>query len=194
MIPTKKLTQFMHNNEHNTQAGISFIEVLVVLLLVSVMMSFAIPRFLAMQKGRAKNEFFSQFAKLVTDSTHQAIINKKIHQIFWDINQHEIAVKIYDEKSEEKNKHKKFKTIDADVFHTNMKIPDSFKFHNFFINGNDEVQSGSTFNNAWTYIVPDGTSQPVMVNIEDESDNNKFCITINPFYSQVSLHHAFEKP
>ena len=186
----------MHNNEYKTQAGISFIEVLVVLLLMSLMVSFVIPRFMSMQKGRAKKEFFSEFAKLVTDSAHQAIVTKKIHQIFWDIDKYEITVKIFNEKSEEQSKHKKFKIIDADVFHTNMKIPSSFKIHNFFINGNDEVKSGSTFNNAWTYIMPDGTSQPVIINIEDESEStdNKFCITINPFYSQVSLNNAFEKP
>ena len=185
----------MQTRNYNARAGISFIEVLVVLLLMSLAMSFIIPRFLSSQHGRARKQFFSEFSALVSGCLYQAVTTKKVHQIFWDIDHHEILVKIFDEKSEEKSKHKQFKP-DVNSAKNTIKIPEQFLIHNFFIQGSDEVQSGKTMHDAWTYIMPDGTSQQVIINIQDEeeSSNNRFSIKINPFYSQVSLHDAFEKP
>lgn len=177
-------------------AGISFIEVLVVLLLLSLFMSFAIPKFLSSQQGRAKKLFFSEFSVLVSDAMYQAIISKKIHQIFWDLDHHEITTKVYDAASSEQDKHKKFKPIAPGVFHSKIKLPESFLIRNFYIQQKDEMEAGVTKHTLWTYIMPDGTSQQILINIQDEAEdkNNQFAIKINPFYSQVSLHHAFEKP
>lgn len=184
----------MQTRNYKNCAGISFIEILVVLLLVSLTMSFVIPRFLSSQHGKAKKQFFSEFSALVSHTLYQAVTTKKIHQIFWDIDHHEILAKTFDEKSEEKNKHKQFKPMLASK--NKIKIPDSFLIHNFFIQGDDRIKAGETMHNAWTYIMPDGTSQQLIVNIvnEEEQSNNRFSITINPFYSQVSLHDTFEKP
>ena len=182
--------------DKKNMAGISFIEILVVLLLLSLLMSFAIPKFLSSQQGRAKKQFFAEFAMLVSDTMYQAVISKKIHQIFWDLKQHEILVKIYDEKSSEQDKHKKFRPLKQGDFHNKIKLPESFLIRNFFIQGKDEMEAGVTKYTLWTYIMPDGTSQQLLINIQDENEtkNNQFAIRINPFYSQASLHHAFEKP
>lgn len=180
----------------HAKPGISFIEILVVLLLISIFMSFAIPRFFSTQQGRAKKLFFTEFATLVSDSMYQAVTTKKIHQIFWNIDTKEITVKIYDEKSDSKDKHQKFKPVNSGIFHSSMKIPDHFSIHNFFIQSSDEIKPGEIKHNIWTYIMPDGTSQSVIINIQDEQEanNNRFSIIINQFYSQVSLHDTFEKP
>ncbi len=183
-------------HKKNNKAGISFIEVLVVLLLMSLIMSFAVPRFLSSQQGRAKKQFFAEFAVLVSDTMYQAVISKKIHQIFWDLNHHEILVKIYDEHSSEQGKHKKFKAIAPGIFHSKIKFPENFLIRNFFIQGKDEMEAGVTKYTLWSYIMPDGTSQQLLINIQDENEekNNQFAIKVNPFYSQASLHDTFEKP
>ncbi len=177
-------------------AGISFIEILVVLLLLSLFMSFAIPKFLASQQGRAKKLFFSEFNMLISNTMHQAIISKKIHQIFWDLTHHEIMVKVFDETSNEQSKHQKFKPVAPGIFNSKIKFPENFVIRNFFIQGKDEMEAGVTKFTLWTYIMPDGTSQQVMINIQDDAEdkNNQFAIQIDPFYSQVSLKNAFEKP
>lgn len=177
------------------QTGISMLEVLVSLLLLSIIISLAIPGFLKLQQGRTKKLFFSDFSMLVTDTMHQAIMTKKMHQIFFDINQRKIQVKIFDEKAEGSNIHAKFKPADASVFKTTMNIPESFLFPNFFINGADEVKPGDKLSSVFFYILPDGTSQPINININDENETKKprFCIMINPFFSKVSLHEDFFK-
>lgn len=185
----------MQTRNYKTSAGISFIEILVVLLLMSLAMSFVIPRFLSSQHGRAKKQFFSEFSALVSGCLYQAVTTKKIHQIFWDIDHHEVLAKTFDEKSEEKNKHNQFK-LAIDSPKNKIKIPEQFVIHNFFIQDDDRIKAGETMHTAWTYIMPDGTSQQLIVNMQDEEEqsSNRFSIKINPFYSQVSLHDAFEKP
>lgn len=186
----------MQNNLHKNQSGISLIEILVVLLLMSLMMTFAIPRFMSSQKGRTKKLFFNEFATLVSETMRQAVVTKKIHQIFWDIDHKKIIVKVYDEKTNEPSKHKKFKTLPDKTFASTMNIPESFLIENFFIQGGDEAAPGKTMHDVWTYIMPDGTSQNVIINIQDsqETGNNRFSIIINPFFSQVKLHDSFQKP
>lgn len=186
----------MQNNLHKNQAGISLIEVLVVLLLMSLVMTFTIPRFMSSQKGRTKKLFFNEFTTLVSETMRQSIVTKKTHQIFWDIDHKKIIVKIYDEKSNEPSKHNKFKPLPDKTAASTMSIPESFIIQNFFIQGGDEAATGKTMHNVWTYIMPDGTSQNIIINIQDtkESGNNRFSITINPFFSQVKLHDAFQQP
>ena len=184
------------NKNHVRQLGISFIEILVVLMLISLAMSFTIPRFIKSQKGSIQKKFYQNFTKLISDTMHQAILTNKVHQVFFDNNRHEIMIKIFDETIQDQSKHKKFKLINKNLFNSNIQIPDSFIIQNFFINGQDEVKSGKTMNEAWFYIMPDGTSQHMIINIIDQNEqlNNQFCISINPFYSQVNIHDTFQQP
>lgn len=188
--------RMLKNKTHFKQPGVSFIEILVVLMLISLTMSFTIPRFINSQKGAIKKHFAQDFAKLISNTMHQAILTSKVHQVFFDNNRHEIMIKIFDETSQDQNRHKMFKPVEKNLFNSTMQIPDSFVIQNFFINGEDEVKSGTTMNEAWFYIMPDGTSQHMIINIINQEDqqDNKFCITINPFYSQVSIHDTFQKP
>ena len=44
--------------------------------------------------------------------------------------------------------------------------------------------------------MPDGTSQPVIINIVDESDDTiqdfDFSFVINPFYARISVYETFQ--
>jgi competence protein ComGC len=179
----------------NNQPGISFIEILVLLLLISIFMSMAIPRFITNRPGMAQKNFFADFATLVSDTVYQAIVTKKVHQIFWDFDHHQIIVKRHELVSDEKNKHIQFKPLGKDVFHSQIKIPELFLVRNFIVQGNEQMESGVKKHDAWFYIMPDGSSQATTINIDDDTQDTpaKFSITINPFYSQASLHETFQK-
>ncbi|HSW75503.1 MAG TPA: hypothetical protein VLG50_00515 [Candidatus Saccharimonadales bacterium] len=159
-------------------------------------MTFVVPRFLTNPRNKEKKEFFSSFSRLVSDTTYQALTTKKIHQVFFDIEHHTIQVKIHSPSPQETDKHEQFKPVPDGTFHSSMPIPEFLVVKNFFIQGVDEVKPGKNFLNAWFYIMPDGTSQAVIINIENESEtvDNQFAIVINPFYSQAKLHDTFTKP
>jgi len=180
----------------NKKSGISFIEILVVLLLISIMTSFVIPRMFTNRAGMTKKRFFSDFSTLIADTVFQSIITKKVHQIFFDFDHHQVIVKQHNPKIDEKKKEAQFEAVPKNIFNSKIVFPEEFKVRNFFIEKNDEIKAGSKTNNAWFYIMPDGTSQPVIINIDDDSDGQeaKFSISINPFYSQATLHDTFQKP
>lgn len=180
----------------NKQLGISFIEILISLLLISIATSFIIPRVFAHKPRAAQKKFFTEFNTLVADTTFQAIMNKVVHQVYFDLNKHTILVKKYNSKIQADNKHAKFESLNKDVFQNQIDFPSAFSIQNFFVQGKDEFISGAHMNDAWFYIMPDGTSQAVIINIHDDSDNTETqcSIAVNPFYSRVTLHDTFQKP
>lgn len=180
----------------NNKSGISFIEILVVLLLISIMTSFVIPRMFTNRSGMTKKRFFSDFSTLIADTVFQSILSKKVHQIFFDFDHHKIIVKQHNPKIDEKKKEAQFENVPSNTFNSQIALPQDFRIRNFFIEKNDEIKPGSKTLDAWFYIMPDGTSQAVTINIDDDSDGqeSKFSIVINPFYSQATLYDAFQKP
>ena len=180
----------------NKQAGFSFVEIIIVLMLISVLFSFVIPTFFRRQKGVVKKQFVAEFTTLMQDALQQAIISHRIQQIYFDIEKHKILVKSHDTSIETETKHEQFSTP-PDSITSSIQLPQQFEFRNFIIQGKDEVESGRRMDNAWFYIMPDGTSQAVIMNIEeqnpDAAENNRFSITVNPFYSQVEDHEKFQK-
>jgi type II secretory pathway pseudopilin PulG len=180
----------------NKQPGISFIEILVILLLISVATSLVIPRFLSNRPGAAQKKFFTEFNTLIADTVFQAVMNKTIYQIYFDLNKRNITIKKYNPKINNENKHLKFESTPKDIFQNQINIPEAFSIKNFFVQDKDEFTSGMKMNDAWFYIMSDGNSQAVIININDDSDDReaKFSITVNPFYSQVALHDTFQKP
>lgn len=157
-------------------------------------MSMAIPRFITNKPDTAQKQFFAEFATLVADTAYQAIVTKKVHQIYWNFNTHQIIVKRYENMPDEANIHQRFKPIAKDVFHSQIKYPELFNIRNFFVQGEDLIKPGMIMNDAWLYIMTDGSSQATTINIEDATQEvtTKFSITINPFYSQATLHDRFQ--
>ena len=160
------------------------------------MTSFVIPKLFTSRPGMTKKRFFSEFSTLLANTQFQAILNKKVHQVFFDFNHHQIIIKQYNPQINEKNKHSQFEPVPKNLFDSQIKLPQDFIIRNFFIEKTDEIKSGIKIDDAWFYIMPDGSSQPVIINIDDDSDGleAKFSISINPFYSQATLHDIFQKP
>ncbi len=176
------------------KAGFTVIELLIVLLLISMFGSFIIPTFLS-KKNVVKQQFIADFATLIQDTLYQAITTKKIHQVFFDFDARTIVVKEHDPNIQDSSTHKQF-APSATI--NKITTPQRLEFRNFYIDHKDEIEQGKIIHDAWFYIMPDGTSQPVILNIEDQNpdslQNEEFAITINPFYSQVQEHETFQKP
>lgn len=187
----------MQNNvlHKHTQPGISFIEILVVLLLISILMSTVMPRIFSYNPRRTYQTFFHDFAQLLSDTAYQAVMSKKTHQIFWDFKNKKITVKQYAPDDTEKNIAKQFKPLPKDVFHTQLDLPDYFTIANFIIQGKESLIPGAITNDAWFYVMKDGSCQATTINIGDSTqpEGTGFSIQINPFYSQATYHDEFSK-
>jgi len=147
--------------------GISFIEILITLLVVGIITAFVVPTFLTKGEKTPKKIFCANFAVLIQESLQQAIMTNKVHQIFFDLDEHMVIVKIHDPAHAATSEHDKFIPVAKNSYPLPMTIPQDLEFKNFFINGKDEFTSGNTMHTAWFYIMPDGTSQSIILNIED---------------------------
>lgn len=186
----------MHHKFFYNKMGISLLEILVVLLLISLLASFAIPTFITKQRDYVKKQFITEFTTLMQNALYESILTKKIHQIYFDIDHRHIMLKVKDESVQADNKHKKFKSVyptSSDII-----IPENLNIKNFFINNEDEFAAHKKTHEVWFYIMPDGTSQSVIINLEyfDTNNNNtkQFSLFINCFYSQVYQYDTFQKP
>lgn len=176
--------------------GISFIEILITLLILGIITTFVIPTFLSKNAKTPRKLFCAQFSVLMQETLAQAIVNNKVHQVFFDFDERKVIVKTHEPAQPGTTEHDKFVPIPQGSYPIPITIPESLDIKNFFINGKDDFAGASNVRTIWFYVMPNGTSQSVIINIEDVDSpyKNTFAITINPFYSQVKEYDTFQKP
>ena len=186
----------MHNS--TKKSGFSLIELMIVFVLIAMLGAFVVPNIFKTKPGVEQKQFLSSLETMLKHTVVRAILEQQIHQIYFDIKHEIIQVRIRDEKSIETSQHKQFTEVKDAEFQTHIPFLKDFKIKNFLINGTDEVLPGAALEDVLFYIMPDGTSQPVIVNIVHESDDAvqdvKFSFVINPFYARMSVYETFQTP
>lgn len=180
----------------NNQSGISFIEILVALLMISILLSITMPMFQSKKNRPEQKKLFTNFQNIVEYASNRAIIQKKTHKVIWDLNAHTLSLAEYSaDKEEEADIHQRFNILPTSS-ETSITIPDFVEVKNFFINQKDDKSFNDSMNQIWFYLMPDGSCQPVTINLENnnESSYHQYAFTINPFYSKVSFHESFQSP
>ena len=182
-----------------TQSGFSFLELIVVFALISLLGAFVVPNLFRTKQGADRKEFLASFDTLLKDAVLQSITENKIHQIFIDIDHELIQTRVYDAQSIETNQHKQFIPVIHQEHVTEIKFPKRLKIQNFFINGVEELIAGTLTHDVLFYIMPDGTSQAIIANIVDQDEDGvvpdiEFSCVINPFYARMSVHETFQTP
>lgn len=196
-ILQKKKIELMHVK--TTQAGFSFLELMVVFALLTLLGAFVVPNFFKNKQGAERKEFLQSFESLLKDAILRSIMTHEMHQIYLDIAHQAIQTRTYDAASIETNQHKKFKQVkDADYL-TQINFLKRFTIQNFYINGVDEVVPGNAMQDVMFYVMPDGTSQAIMVNLVDQDEDGltadiPFSFQINPFYARMTTYDAFSTP
>jgi len=180
------------------QSGFSFIELMIVFVLIAMLGAFVVPNIFRTKKGKERKEFLLVLETMLKDAVLRSIIHNEIHQIYFDINKEEVLLRTYDDKIINTSSHKQFSEVKDDEYHTKIKFLKNFKIKNFFINGIDEIIAGVVLQDVLFYIMPDGTSQIVVANIVDEYDEDEqgfnFSFVINPFYARMSVYETFQTP
>lgn len=196
-ILQKKKTELMQTKlEHS---GFSFLEMTIVLALLALLGTFVVPNLFKNNRKNQVKAFISSLQNVVKDAALRSLIENKMHQIYFDIEHEVIQIRVYDPASIESNNHKKFKKVIDVEYLTEIAFPKNFIIHNFFINGIDEVTAGNLMLDVFFYIMPDGTSQTIIINCVDQDidgfeDDIKFSLVINPFYARMSVYELFQAP
>jgi len=196
VIQIKKKIELMQNNTQ--QSGFSLLELMIVFVLLAMLGAVVVPNIFRVKPGAVQKEFLSSLETMVKQAVVRSIVQQKIHQIYFDIKEEIIQMRIHDPQSIEASLHKQFTEVKDPEYLTHIPFLKHFKIKNFFINGADEVLSGTALQDVLFYIMPDGTSQPVTANIIHESDDGMhdidFSFVINPFYARMSVYETFQTP
>lgn len=181
------------------QSGFSLLELMVVLALIGLLGAFVVPNVFRARQGAQRKEFLAAFESLLKDAVLRSILENQTHQIFIDIAHELIQTRACNLKARDADERKRFiKVVDAD-FVTEIKFPKRFVMKDFFINGVQEFRAGTATVDVHFYVMPDGTSQAVIINAVDQDEDGiepevTFSVSINPFYARMSVHETFQKP
>ncbi|MBP6870277.1 type II secretion system protein [Candidatus Babeliales bacterium] len=181
------------------QRGFSLLEMTIVLALIGLLGAFVVPNLFKNNRGTQRKEFLASFETLLKDTVLRSVVENKMHQFYIDIEHEIMQIREYDPKSIETNQHKKFKKVEDVEFRTEAQFLKRYSIHNFFINGIDEVTAGNAMLDVFFYVMPDGTSQAVVINFVDQDSDGvekdvRVSVVINPFYARMSVYETFQTP
>lgn len=171
--------------------GMSFLEVMIMLMIIGIMGAVVAPNLSYFSRKKESTEFRINFEELIYKVRQQALLSGKVHQLFFNFKEFTITPKIYETSMVDESKHEKF--IFAGI--APMRLDEKFELQNFYIQGKDEMRSGTTRDTAWFYIMPDGSSQDVIINFMYEAEEERqLGIKVNPFYARVFIYDTYQIP
>ncbi len=176
------------------QPGFSFVEIMITLLIVGLLVSFVVPSFIRRGQHDPRRVFCAQFTQLMQEAVMSALARHKIQQVFFDIGQRKVSVTIEQEGGNQAGKSIVFVPLEPKTEPQPIIIPEEISIVNFFINGIDDIAGRGQVTTIWFYIMPDGTCQPIVLNMQRTDKDAHFSLVINPFYGQVTEYDTFQKP
>jgi len=173
--------------------GFTLLELIVVIAIIGILAVTVAPLFRGRESQLRTKEFVAKLNALMQVSWQQALVSQKVQRVYFDFRNKKILLE------EQKDiEGKDFVPIKSEFLDTQMEIPSTYFFKNFYIEGKDEMLR--KVRAAYFYIVPSGLAQTVIINIIDqgeelkERESEKFGLVLNPFSAQFEYYDTFQKP
>ncbi len=141
-----------------------------------------------------RNRFFSDLNQLVGLAWQNAIAERKTHKVYFDFEKNNVKVEMASGQKDVKGQ-EIFKPMKGKYFTTTIDWPENLLVRNFYIEGTDEAKS----KRMWFFIVPDGLSQAIVINLIDQQEEKetgpkKIGLVLNPFLAEFKIYDEFQKP
>lgn len=172
--------------------GFSLIEIIVAITIIAIMAAILIPR-LRMRGTRDLDALVDHIAALTSLGYERAIMTGKIHRIMFHMKEPaQIELQVMRDEKLGESEHK-FVRAEADYDAVSFDWSDQLSVKNFYIKGFDEAAKGN-LKDAWFYLLPNGMSQEIIINIVDEKTNDERGLVLNPFHGTFTSYDTFQKP
>lgn len=176
-----------------TSNGFTFIEIVIVLLIIGIVVTISIPRFLRKPPDRRK-VFATQLNALTQTAWRGAIETQTVHRVMIDFVKGEVRVERASQAGPlESYVTQQFTLAPNSWGKVRFEIDPLLIFRNLIIEGKDELSGGAT-REAWFFIDQDGTCQEVTAIIADEKGSGDVSLVLNPFTKQFVEYEGVVKP
>lgn len=148
------------------KAGFSLIELMIVILLIGIIASIGIPRFLRSPRTETE-QFIARLNALVADGAQLAMQTTQSHKVFFNLLSKKVELQ-----SVADNKVKR-----------SMDIPDHLAMENFIINGKTQFGEGGEKRTVYFLINNEGVSQDVVMvlAVDTKQGTRSYEFYLNPF-------------
>lgn len=170
---------------------------MVVIAIIAILATIVVPK-IGRKPNAVRKEFFSALRSLVRYAWHHAMTTRSLHKVNFDFAKKK--VEITQATGQTKDGQPQFNALKKTGQKSSISIPSSITFKQFLVEGTDQLAQGpgQKTTAVFFYIVPNGLSQPVIINGFDTKDqiNNKprpFSLVLNPFNAQFKEYDTFQK-
>ncbi|OGB84073.1 hypothetical protein A3F66_06150 [candidate division TM6 bacterium RIFCSPHIGHO2_12_FULL_32_22] len=180
----------------------TFLEIMIGLVIIGLLASITIPNLRSLMKKDEHQIFVSNLNSLLSAALDNAVYSEKINRVIFDFINKKVSIEQQTEKKLPSGQ-MQFEDIDSQYTQSSFDFAKAdLEFINFFIDTKDEMNLSvgqAKKEKVWFYILPDGTAQPVILNIIDMSEQlseeeRKFSLVLNPFTIQFKEYEKFMQP
>ncbi len=179
--------------------GFTLIEILVAIIIIGIMAAIVIPNLAPRRASAERNAFIAKLNGLMSFAWQNALTTGLIHKVVFDITHKTVSLQQATEKKSSEGD-VKFDSFGGTYFATSIAWPHNLQIKNFYLEGFDEMKrSSGGAKEIWFFVMPDGLTQRVTLNIIDSNDvkqngrPERISLVLNPFNAQFVVYDTFKK-
>jgi len=179
------------------RSGFSLIEIMVALMIVGLLAAIISPNLVRRQPDYERQQFLGHLNALLRFTAQQAIITRTVHRLYFDFKNNKVIAQVKGEGKNEKGE-PLFVPIKGRYLHSTLTWPKNLVVKQFSIEGTDEMARDTRPTEFWFFIVPEGLTQDVVINMLDinkayRDKPKQVGLVLNPFAAQFKIYESFQK-
>lgn len=178
--------------------GFSLIQLVFAMAIVAVSVAIAIPNFTNQLQKYERKKFVTELNAFMAEAWQQGLATQKAQKITFLLNTREVT--LAQETGVSDTTEPVFAPSATQYAPLHLTWSERFEIKQFFVNGVEMLTAQQTTDTVWTFLVPGGLAQELIINILDvknapvDQDGKKMSLVLNPFTVQFKTYDDFQNP